>query len=157
MKIAHIARGGRKCGKAAFVFQARVGSAVERGRSRKGQVPSGRECYINLMSITNYFSSRLHSSIFSMLSGTYSQLCVNIEYRTTPTELNLCDSVTLWLACFLIYLPLRSAASFCNSWADKARSNTATPPIQPVKPTLRLLWITRPIVNGPPRFASFGV
>ena len=39
----------------------------------------------------------------------------------------------------------------------KAPSNTATPPIQPVKPTLRELWMTRPIVNGPPLPSSAGV
>jgi len=31
------------------------------------------------------------------------------------------------------------------------------PPIQPVKLTLRLEWITLPIVNGPPLVASAGV
>ena len=36
-----------------------------------------------------------------------------------------------------------------------ARLKTAAPPIQPVKPTLRLLWTTRPMVNGPP-LPSFG-
>jgi len=41
--------------------------------------------------------------------------------------------------------------------ALNARSNTATPPIQPVKPTPRLLWMTRPMVKGPPLWASFGV
>lgn len=30
-----------------------------------------------------------------------------------------------------------------------ARLKTATPPIHPVKPTLRELWITRPMVKGP--------
>jgi hypothetical protein len=34
--------------------------------------------------------------------------------------------------------------------------NTATPPIQPVKPTLRELWMTRPMVKGPPLPSSGG-
>jgi hypothetical protein len=37
-----------------------------------------------------------------------------------------------------------------NSSALSVRSNTATPPIHPVKPTPRLLWMTRPMVKGPP-------
>ena len=50
----------------------------------------------------------------------------------------------------------RIAASFPISSALNARSKTATPPIQPVKPTLRLLWMTRPMVKGPPLCASCG-
>ena len=52
--------------------------------------------------------------------------------------------------------PLTAKAYFVSAWnlaissAVRARSKTATPPIQPVKPTLRELWITRPIVKGPP-------
>ncbi len=42
----------------------------------------------------------------------------------------------------------RKADSFSNSLAPSALSKTATPPIQPVKPTPRLLWITRPMVPG---------
>jgi hypothetical protein len=50
---------------------------------------------------------------------------------------------------------LRIADSFASSSTLNGRLKTATPPIQPVKPTLRLLWITRPMVNGPP-LPSFG-
>lgn len=50
---------------------------------------------------------------------------------------------------------LRIADSFASSSTPSARLKTATPPIQPVKPTLRLLWMTRPMVNGPP-LPSFG-
>ena len=50
-----------------------------------------------------------------------------------------------------------TAASPRSSAAERGRSKTATPPIQPVKPTLRLEWITLPIVNGPPLVASAGV
>lgn len=50
-----------------------------------------------------------------------------------------------------------SLDSFFSSVASSARSKTATPPIQPVKPTLRLLWMTRPIVKGPPLESSLGV
>jgi hypothetical protein len=51
---------------------------------------------------------------------------------------------------------LRIADSFATSSTLSARLKTATPPSQPVKPTLRLLWITRPMVHGPP-LPSFGV
>ena len=44
-----------------------------------------------------------------------------------------------------------------SSAAVRARSKTATPPIQPVKPTPRELWMTRPMVNGPPVPSAFGV
>jgi hypothetical protein len=46
--------------------------------------------------------------------------------------------------------PFASVASFTISSALNAQLNTATPPIHRVKPTLRLLWITRPMVKGPP-------
>jgi hypothetical protein len=48
-------------------------------------------------------------------------------------------------------------ANAFSSSAVSARSNTATPPIQPVKPTLRELWMTRPIVKGPPLPSLAGV
>ena len=54
-------------------------------------------------------------------------------------------------------LVYRIAASFAISSALSARSNTATPPIHPVKPTLRLLWMTRPMVKGPPLPSLAGV
>jgi len=38
--------------------------------------------------------------------------------------------------------------NLASSSAVRARSKTATPPIQPVKPTLRELWMTRPMVKG---------
>ena len=44
-----------------------------------------------------------------------------------------------------------------SSAAVRARLKTATPPIQPVKPTPRLLWITRPMVKGPPVPSLAGV
>lgn len=44
----------------------------------------------------------------------------------------------------------RNAARVSNSFLSRARSKIATPPIQPVKPTLLPLWITRPMVKGPP-------
>jgi hypothetical protein len=44
-----------------------------------------------------------------------------------------------------------------SSAAVRARLKTATPPIQPVKPTLRPLWITRPMVKGPPVPSLAGV
>ena len=50
-----------------------------------------------------------------------------------------------------------SACSCASSAAPKARLKTATPPIQPVKPTPRELWMTRPMVNGPPVPSAFGV
>jgi hypothetical protein len=50
-----------------------------------------------------------------------------------------------------------TAARLLSSAAARGRSKTATPPIQPVNPTPRLEWITRPIVNGPPLVASAGV
>ena len=51
----------------------------------------------------------------------------------------------------------RNCASFANSSAPRARLKTATPPIQPVKPTPRELWITRPMVKGPPVPSFAGV
>jgi hypothetical protein len=44
-----------------------------------------------------------------------------------------------------------------SSFAHNARLNTATPPIHPVKPTLRELWMTRPMVKGPPVPSLAGV
>ena len=44
-----------------------------------------------------------------------------------------------------------------SSAAVSARLKTATPPIQPVKPTLRPLWMTRPMVKGPPVPSLAGV
>jgi len=49
---------------------------------------------------------------------------------------------------------LRIADSFASSSTLNARLKTATPPIQPVKPTLRLLWMTRPMVKGLPLVTS---
>jgi hypothetical protein len=49
-----------------------------------------------------------------------------------------------------------SACSLASSSALRARSKTATPPIQPVKPTPRELWMTRPMVKGPPVPSSLG-
>jgi hypothetical protein len=49
-----------------------------------------------------------------------------------------------------------SSSSRLISSPVRARLKTATPPIQPVKPTLRLLWMTRPMVKGPPLCAAFG-
>ncbi len=43
------------------------------------------------------------------------------------------------------------------SAGESARLKTATPPIHPVKPTPRLLWITRPMVKGPPVPSLAGV
>lgn len=51
---------------------------------------------------------------------------------------------------------LAMADSRAISSTLSARLKTATPPIQPVKPTLRELWITRPMVKGPP-FPAAGV
>jgi hypothetical protein len=56
-----------------------------------------------------------------------------------------------------IGVALRMAASFAISSALSARLKTATPPIQPVKPTLRELWMTRPMVKGPPVPSLAGV
>lgn len=57
----------------------------------------------------------------------------------------------------------RCAVTVVAAWsapisaAVSARLKTATPPIQPVKPTPRPLWITRPMVKGPPVPSLAGV
>lgn len=51
---------------------------------------------------------------------------------------------------------LRADSSF-SSAGDSARLKTATPPIQPVKPTLCELWITRPMLKEPPVPSLAGV